>query len=297
MLSPDQTPTMSHPPSAAREVWRRLEVLHAVTYFAPEARQAFADAGYKGFWMGYFAGRASPLGAVGPEVVTALFYNFAPSHVARALPDAWGFAPPEVALDARRGGASAALRRALGDAADGPEVAEAAELAARAARAAPCEGRALAAANVASDWPDEPLAVLWHAATILREHRGDAHVALLVALGLSGRECNVLQAAAGNVGREMVARARQYDGAEWRDVTGALAARGLLTTDGVLTDEGHRLRRELEDRTDALAAPGYEALDGEALARLTAVLTPLAAAVAATGDIPGATPMGPTFGA
>ena len=112
-------------------LWRRLEPVHAVTYFAPEPIGALADAGYRGFWMGYFAGRASPLGAVGPEVVTALFYNFAPSRVARALPAAWDFAPPEAALAARRDGSVAALRRALGDAAAGPDVATAAELAAR----------------------------------------------------------------------------------------------------------------------------------------------------------------------
>ena len=128
----------------ARNVWRRLEPLHAVTYFAAEPLAALADAGYRGFWMGYFAGRAAPLGPVGPDVVGALFYNFAPSRVARALPDAWAIAPPAAALDARRTGSVAALRRALGPDADGPAVEEAAALAAaRGARrrrptAAPC---------------------------------------------------------------------------------------------------------------------------------------------------------------
>ena len=124
---------MPHDPATARQVWRRLEPIHAVVYFAPEALGALADAGYKGFWMGYFAGRAAPLGAAGPEVVSALFYNFAPARVARALPDAWAIAAPDVALGARRTGAAAALRRALDDAADGADVAAAAELAARAA--------------------------------------------------------------------------------------------------------------------------------------------------------------------
>ena len=91
---------MSRDPSVARKLWQRLELVHAVTYFAPEAIGALRDVGYRGFWMGYFAGRAAPLGAAGPQVVGALFYNFAPSRVSRALPDAWGFAPPEAALEA-----------------------------------------------------------------------------------------------------------------------------------------------------------------------------------------------------
>src|SRR5688500_7564154 len=106
-------------PTVARKLWQRLELVHAVTYFAPEATGALRDAGYRGFWMGYFAGRAAPLGAAGPDVVRALFYNFAPARVARALPDAWGFAPPEAALSARLDGSMAALRRILGPAVQG----------------------------------------------------------------------------------------------------------------------------------------------------------------------------------
>src|SRR5688572_13899152 len=145
-------------PARARRIWQRLEPIHAVTYFSPEPIGALAAAGYRGFWMGYFAGRAAPLGAVGPEVVGALLYNFAPSRVARALPDAWSFAPPEAALRARLDGSVATLRRALGEAGGDADVAVAAELAGRAARTAPPEGRALFAANQARPWPDEPLA-------------------------------------------------------------------------------------------------------------------------------------------
>ncbi len=286
---------MPHDPAAARHVWRRLEPIHAVVYFAPEALGAFADAGYKGFWMGYFAGRAAPLGPAGPEVVGALFYNFAPGRVAKALPDAWSIAGPDVALEARRTGAVAALRRALGDTADGPGVAAAAELAARAARSAPPDGRALFAANAALDWPAEPLEVLWHAATMLREHRGDGHVAQLTAHGLSGRECNVFQAAAGNVSRSMMERARDYDDAEWAEIVERLAGRGLLTAKGELTEAGAAFRQEVEDGTDAIAASGYDALDAAELDQLIELLTPIAWDVVAAGDIPAATPMGPTL--
>jgi hypothetical protein len=280
---------MPRDPARARDVWRRLEPIHAVTYFAPEALGALTDAGYKGFWMGYFAGRAAPLGAVGPEVVTAAFYNFAPSRVARALPDAWSIAGPDAALAARREGTVAALRRALGEV----DVSEAADLAATAARSAPVDGRALFAANAALPWPGEPLEALWHAATLLREHRGDGHVALLLALGISGRESNVLQSVAGNVPRAMIERARDYDETEWASVVERLAERGLLTPGGELTPDGEALRRELEDRTDAVALSAYDALNDDELDRLVELLTPLARAVVAAGDIPAATPMGP----
>src|SRR5439155_23094545 len=98
----------------ARRLWRLLEPYHAATYFAPEARQAFKDAGLRGFWMGYFAGRAAPMGTVGPGVVTATFFGFEPSMVAKALPDAWGFANVDTVLEARLAGVDGALRRLLG---------------------------------------------------------------------------------------------------------------------------------------------------------------------------------------
>ena len=283
---------MPRDPSVARKLWQRLELVHAVTYFAPEATGALRDAGYRGFWMGYFAGRAAPLGAAGPGVVGALFYNFAPTRVARALPDAWGFAPPEAALSARLDGSVAALRRILGPAAQGQDVEVAAELAARAATAAPPEGRALYAANQALPWPDEPLAALWHAATLLREHRGDGHVATLTAAGVSGREANVIQTAAGITPREVFAAARDYEDAEWDALVTGLAGRGLVTRDGKLTPAGQGLKADIEQRTDTIALSAYEVLDDAEIERLIEVLTPLARAVLDSGDVPGVTPIG-----
>ena len=153
--TPDTLGAMDRRPSVARNIWRRLEPIHAVTYFSAEPLDALTGAGYHGFWMSYFAGRAAPLGPIGAEVVTALFYNFAPSRVAKALPDAWDFAGPEIALQARMEGSVAALRRAFGDLAG--DLSVPVELAGRAARAAPVEGRALFAANAALPWPDTHL--------------------------------------------------------------------------------------------------------------------------------------------
>jgi hypothetical protein len=185
----------------ARALWRLVEPLHAVVYFAPEPLAALDAAGYRGFWMGYFAGRAAPLGAVGADVVHAAFYNFAYERVAKALPAAWDFAPPEAALRAREHGAVAALRRQLAEVAEGPAVARAAELASRAAAAVPLAGRVLGAANHALPVPEQPLARLWHAATVLREHRGDGHIAALLAAGIGGRESHVFHAAASGAPR------------------------------------------------------------------------------------------------
>jgi hypothetical protein len=283
---------MVRDPSVARRLWQRLEVIHAVTYFAPEATGALRGAGYRGFWMGYFAGRAAPLGAVGPEVVGALFYNFAPGRVSRALPDAWGFAPPDAALTARLDGSVAALRRSLGASAEERDIEAAAELASRAASSAPPEGRALYAANRALPWPEEPLAALWHAATLLREHRGDGHVATLTAAGVSGREANVIQAAAGITPREVFVAARDYDDTEWDQLVGGLARRGLLTVEGTLTPAGQRLKADIEQRTDTIALSAYEVLDDDEIGRLTGALTPLARAVLDSGDVPAITPIG-----
>jgi hypothetical protein len=155
----------------ARRPWQLLEPIHAVTHFSPEPLAELKAAGYRGFWMGYFAGRAAPLGRAGAEVVHALFYNFKPEHVARALPDAWDFAPPERAIAARQAGSTATLRRHLGVLADAATVERAADLAAKAARSAAPEGRVLFAANRSLPEADDPLTRLWHAATLLREHR------------------------------------------------------------------------------------------------------------------------------
>jgi hypothetical protein len=277
-------------PNLARRFFDRFEAVHAVTYFAPEARAAMDALGYRGFWMGYFAARSAPLGTVPAEVVTAVFYNFAPERVAKALPAAWEVAGPAEALRAREESAVAALRRY--GVVDDDGLRTAADLAAKAAVAAPVDGRALFAANLSLDWPADPVARLWHAVTLLREHRGDAHVAVLTTAGISGRECNVLHAAAGKVPAEMIMRSRDYDEQQWAQFQDRLAARGLLDGDGALTDAGRALKAHIEDATDALALSALDGLTDDEVETLFRTLTPLARAVVAGGDIPQATPMG-----
>lgn len=281
---------MTRQPLTARRLFDRFEPVHALTYFAPEALAAFEHAGYRGFWMGYFAGRSAPLGPVPAEVITAIFYGFSPSHVERALPAAWDFAPPADALRVREESAVAALRR-YGVTADA-DLETAARLLAKAARSAPLDGRPLFAANLALPWPDEPLATLWHAATLLREQRGDAHNATLAALGISGRDGNVLHCAADRVPRDFLVMSRRYDDDEWRSCTARLAARGLVDDTGVLTDAGATLKQNVEDTTDRLALAAFDALHDGELEELFRTLTPITRAVIAGGDIPVKTPMG-----
>jgi hypothetical protein len=280
---------VSRTPVTARRLFDRFEPVHAVTYFTPEARNAFDAAGFRGFWMGYFAGRSAPLGRVPTEVVTAIFYNFAPSHIARALPDAWQFGSPGDALRARETSSVAALRR-CGIAAD--DAATPARLLEKAARSASSDGRALFAANLALPWPTEPVAKLWHATTLLREQRGDGHVALLASAGISGRECNVLHSIADRVPRDFLVRSRQYDDDEWLACVERLVARGVLDDTGALTEAGDALKRQLEDTTDRLALSAFDALDDGELELLFRTLAPLTRKVLASGDIPVATPMG-----
>ena len=281
---------MSRPTSIARRLFDRLEPVHAVTYFAPEARSALDGLGYRGFWMGYFAARSAPLGAVAPEVVSAVFYNFAPWRVAKALPAAWEIAAPETVLRVREDSAVAALRRY--GFTDTDAIASAAELLARAARNAPAEGRPLFAANLALPWPDEPLARLWHASTLLREQRGDGHIAALNVFGISGRQSNVLHAAADRVPREMIMRSRDYDEEQWQRHVAELADRGLLDGAGALTPAGAALKAEIEEATDRLALSAFDELDDADLDTLFGTLTPLTRLVVAAGDVPASTPMG-----
>lgn len=280
---------MRRQPALARRFFDRYEPVHAVTYFAPEARAALDALGYRGFWMGYFAARSAPLGTVPREVVTSVFYNFAPERVAKALPAAWEIAAPQAALQARQESAVAALRRyGLGS---DENVRVAAELAGKAASHAPLDARPLFAANLALPWPDDPLAALWHATTLLREQRGDAHVAVLAAAGVSGRESNVLHAAAGNVARDYIARTRDYDEAAWRHHEERLAARGLLDDDGSLSTAGRELKDHIESTTDALSLSALEALSDDEVETLFRALSPITRAVVGAGDIPAATPM------
>jgi hypothetical protein len=279
--------------SRARRMWRALEPYHAVVYFAPEPQAACTALGTKGYWMSYFALRAAPLGAAPPEVVAALFYGFAPRLVARAVPDTWRVAAPERYLAVRLEAVDAALHRLFGTEVLGSAgLAEAATLARAAAEAAPTAGRALGAANAALPWPDAPHLVLWHAQTVLRELRGDGHVAVLLAAGLDPVESGALLAADIAMDDDWMRTRRGWTPEEWADGRRRLTERGLLGDDGAPTAEGRSARREVEARTDALADVPWAALGDERAARVVELVTPLVRTIVGSDSFLRDNPMG-----
>jgi hypothetical protein len=276
----------------ARRMWQVLETLHMTVYFAPEPRDAYRRAGLRGGWMGYFASRSAAMGPVPAEVVMATFYNFHPRMVRRAIPDAWGFAPPERVLAARVEGADAALRRLLGRWVDGPEAVEAASLARAAMEGQDPSGRPLFAAHAALPWPEPSHLALWHAATLYREFRGDAHVACLTAEGIDGLEAHVLAAGAGQLPGAVLREYRGWSDEEWAAAVERLGARGWVDPGGSLTKAGRAARDARERRTDDLAMPPWRRLGPGGCARLLDLLGPPVRLVVDGGGIPFPNPVG-----
>ena len=277
---------MADPARTARAMWTLFEPIHAVTYFAPEARGAFEEAGLRGFWRGYFAGRAAPLGPASAAVVTASFFNFAPSFVARAIPAVWDLISPEDALRTRLAGADAALRGLLAGREAEAEVA--AGLLWQAIGELDFSGRVLAAANAALAIPDGEsscLARLWQAATILREHRGDGHFAALAAADIDGCEAVVLRCCM-DLGREDLQPVRGWTDEAWDNALAGLTDRGWVRADGRLTSAGQAAHDAVENATDGAAARPWARLGADATAELAGVLSPLAKACAAVVPYP-----------
>ncbi|MEV6597665.1 hypothetical protein AB0M36_12450 [Actinoplanes sp. NPDC051346] len=284
---------MTLDPMVARDAWRFVEPLHAMVYFVPESAARFEALGISSR-AGYFASRGGVFGRVGPGPVIASFYNFHPGLVARFLPEMWEKVSPAAAIEARLAAADAALERGLGDALRGDEVAEAAALARRAAESATAfmDGRPLFAAHTELEWPKEPHLVLWHAQTLLREFRGDGHVATLLHAGLSGLESMVLHTASGEAQERFLRTSRGWSSQEWAAAGEALRSRGLMTGDA-LTDEGRALRARIETDTDRLATPAYEVLGVEGCVRLAALARPLSRTLVKAGFLAGALPSRP----
>ena len=274
-------------PIVARKTWRTAEPIHGMIYFAPEAEAAYRAIGLDGNPSSYFASRAAAMGPVAAESVIATFYNFNPALVRAAIPSAWTKADPATILDARRDAADAALIRILGDdVASRAEVAEAAELARTAAMAA-CgrpQGRALFAAYAALPWPDEPHLALWHSQTLLREFRGDGHIAALLLADLDAVEALVTHAAAGDVPAVALQSTRAWPDDAWQAGVERLRTRGLLQSDGLaFTTAGAALRRQIEDQTDASAVVAYDAIGDDGCQRLRELTRPLSQAIVDAG--------------
>jgi hypothetical protein len=268
----------------ARRMFELVEPIGVIPYAADEPNEAMFALGFTNYWDTYFAGRAAPLGLVPAEVVDALFYNFAPGEVARHIPQVWEITTPEAAIAARRAGCVKAIRRILGDRVDTPEFARAADLLVQAATSAPYGGRPMYAALRTLPVPDEVVARTFHAASLLREHRGDGHIAALVTEGVGGLEAHVLFALGMDMPAEKFGRIHHLPAAQLAEVIGGMRDRGLIGDDGWLTGSGRAVKRRVEALTDDLAAPPYESLAPDELEELVALLEPMAVLLLAAED-------------
>jgi hypothetical protein len=265
-----------------RALWTLFEPIHAVAYFAPEVRDAFAAIGLPRYWDGYFAGRAAPLGAIGAAPVTAIFSGFAPSIVSRALPAVWSTVTPDAALEARSLGAAASLHGLLPDAG---VVARAADALTDIAANADTVGRPLAAANRELPIESDPYRRLWQATATLREHRGDGHVVALVAGNIAGLSTIVLRASL-DLDATAMQRSRGWSDDEWQAARQNLTARGLVGEDARITAEGSAAIATAEHLTNALAVGPWAHLDDAGLHEIALLLRPLATSVGALFPYP-----------
>jgi hypothetical protein len=278
----------------ARRLWTALEPIHGVVYFAPGVRDAGIEVGMRGFWMTYFAFRAAPLGPVGAAPVVATFAGFEPAMVFKALPDAWSRATPEKCLAARSDVSVAALRSAGVDEA---ACREAVDLLRSVAASADPTGRALYAANAALPLPDDPVAAMWQLATTLREHRGDGHVAALLAAGITGLEALVLQVGAGKFPAELMRSVRGWAIDDWNAAARALRSRGMLEEDGTLTEWGAEYLEAIEERTDDRAwTGGLSTLGEDGVEKVVSTLRPSVSTLWDSGMLPEINPTGLPLG-
>jgi hypothetical protein len=264
---------------ASRQAWGALETVHVLGYFADDVRDAYVALGLHPR-LSYFAARAAAFGPVGPEVPTATFYVFAPWLPEKALPASWAVAGPEQVQQARRDGMAVVLDRVVG----GTDVAELLELARVVCAGLTVPGRPLYAAHAGLAWPEEPRLALWHAATLIREHRGDGHVAALLRAGLDPVESIVVGGLfAGNTG--FMRSSRGWSDDEWAAGVERLTERGLVDGDS-LTGEGLAFRKDVERETDRMALEGWRHLGLDGTRRVAELAAPLRAASLASGILP-----------
>src|SRR3954452_3108507 len=268
----------------ARRMFELVEPIGVIPYSADEPNETMFALGFTNYWDTYFAGRAAPLGVVPAEVVDALFYNFAPGEVARHIPKVWSTTTPEAAIAARRTGCANALRRILAEHIDTPAFARATELLVKAATSAPLEGRPMYAALRALPVPDDVVVRMFHAASLLREHRGDGHIVALMTEGIGRLEAHALFALGMDMPAEKFGRIHHLPPAQLAAVTDGMRARGLIGDDGWLSERGRDVQQRVEELTDDLAARPYESLEPDELDELISILEPLAALLVAAQD-------------
>lgn len=274
------------PTDRVREVSRRLrdaaEPLAANVYFAQEPRDAYAELGVRSYGAGYFCSRSACMGRLPGETVAATFGVFDPALVTRSVAKGWSITNPDDLLDARLRGATAALRRVIGDRPAGAE--RAVELLRRAMGDAPLPGRPIFAGLRSLGWPGEPVGDLWRAADLVREHRGDGHVAAWVSAGVDAVEITLLTELWWGIPVGSFTPTRGWSATAIEAGLARLRERRLVDGDA-FTPEGEALRASIEDATDRAEQDVVDAL-GDDADEVVAILEPLAAAVVASGGYP-----------
>lgn len=258
-----------------------INLAHRFVYFVPEAAEEYAAIGVTGR-MGYFASRAAPMGAVTDEVVLATFYNFSPTAVMSAMPGAWETASPESLQAARFRVVRRSLDR-VGASMTAAETAEARSIIDPVVAGLDLAGKTLAAANASVRRPDDPLVALWQQLTVIREWRGDVHVALLLANGIGPCECLVLQVGTGRFPLGLAKATRQWDEQQWAAAVAELGERGWVDAAGAMTPAGVEARERIEDDTTRLCEPIWRSVGDAGAARLTELIAPIDKAMQAAG--------------
>lgn len=277
----------------ARAYWAAAEPFTISALFTPEAGAVTEQAGLPAR-SAYLVTRAAPLGVAHPAVVTAAFHGFPRSTIEAVLPAAWSAISPADAVTGTHDAVSASSAREFAAHPVTERVAAAADLLAGAVADLDTAGRPLAAANQAVDPPAEPWARLWRAMNALREYRGDAHVASLVAADLDVVEAQVVMAAwAGErLDLDRLRRSRSLVDDAWAAARTRLHERGLLTTEGSLTAAGHELRDGIEVATDTASAAPFRRLGFERTREAWQFAGDLSSALIDTGRMITVTPVG-----
>jgi hypothetical protein len=266
--------------SPARALRDAIEPIATICFWSEAAYEAYAAVGLD-FLQGYVWGRACVLGEADGTVAAAAFGVFEPGLVASLYDAGRAACSLDRVRAAKESGAVAALRDALG-APSG--LAEAVAALRRGVVAADTTGRPLHAGLTALPWPDDPLGQLWHACTVLREHRGDGHLSAYVAAGLTGLEANVLTEARVGWDPQSYTATRGWAPELIEAATDALAGRGLLSG-GLLTAEGVAMRDGIEQATDRTVRAAIAAI-GDDLPRLTKQLDAWSQAIVDRGWFP-----------
>jgi hypothetical protein len=268
----------------ARKAKEILEPFVGMVYFVPEGPVNYEKVGLKPR-QAYFCSRASALGAVPGEVVAATFYNFNPAMVIPQVNDGWQKSTPAAVAAARNQSVIEGLTRLLGQADSLPNLKRGITLAQQACEGLQGMGRPLFAAYQGHAWPlEDDLLALWWGANLLREYRGDGHIAALLTAEISGIEAILLAGAwSSYVPLPLLIKTRAWSEEQISEARTNLEARGLLK-EQALTEQGRALRDNIEDTTDKLALAPWQKL-GEAAEEFLEIIQPLSKQIVANGGL------------